>query len=181
MKNSPFKISTVLSAFFLLTGCASPYQPSGFRGGYTDMALNRDTYFVAFRGNGFTSSDVVQSYVLRRSAELTRSKGYQYFVIINSGTQASSQIVKTPTTIHTQSFDRFHGSGYGNTSFHGSNAFSDYHYSGYGNASSDTTINPGSEYEIKRFKSGATIKMLHTNKGYPQAFDAAIILSNYQE
>jgi hypothetical protein len=174
-----FRNFTILLAFFSLVGCASSYQPNGLGGGYTDMALNKDTYYVTFRGNGFTSSDEVQSYVLRRSSELTLSKGYKYFVIISGGTNVSTHVVQTPATIHTQSFGNFQGNGFGNTSYYGNSAFSNYNFSGYSNSNSSTTINSGSEYEIKRYRSGATIKMLHTNKGYPQAYDAAVILNNY--
>ena len=176
-----FKKSFVLALAFSLVGCVSPYQPSGLGGGYTDMALNQDTYFITFRGNGFTSAETVQSYVLRRSAELTLSKGYKYFVIQNGGTAVSSQVVQTPATVHTQTFGNFQGSGYGNTSYYGNSASGNYNFSGSGSSNSYTTINPGSQYEINRFKSGATIKMLHNNKAYPQAYDAAVILSNYQK
>ena len=155
----------------LLISCVSPYQPSGLGGGYTDMALNEDTYFVTFRGNGNTSAETVQNYVLRRSAELTISKGYKYFIILNGGTDVNTQLVQTPTTVQTQSFGSVQGSGYS----YGNN----FNYSGYGNSNSSTTINPGTQYEVDRYKSGATIKMLYNNKNYPQAFDAAIILSNY--
>lgn len=175
------KSSTILLVFFFLAGCMSPYQPSGLGGGYTDMALSKDTYFVTFRGNGVTPPDVVQSYVLRRSAELTLNKGYKFFVITSGGTNVSNQIVRTPATIHTQSAGSLRGSGYGNTSYYENNAFSNYNFSGYDSSNTHTTINPGSEYEIKRYKSGATIKMLRNNKGYPQAYDAAVILSNFQK
>ncbi len=164
-----------------LISCTSPYQASGFTGGYTDMALNKDTYFITFRGNGFTSAETVQSYTLRRSAELTLSKGYKYFVIVTGGTSVNTQVVRTPATIQTQSFGSFHGNGYGNTSYFGSGSSSNYNFSGNGSSNSYTTINPGGQYNINKYKSGATIKILHNNKGYPQAYDAAVILSNYQK
>jgi len=165
----------------LLAGCISHYQPSGLSGGYSDMALNKDTYFVTFRGNGFTSAETVQSYTLRRSAEITLNKGYKYFIIVNGGTTVNSQVVQTPTTIQTQSSGIFQGNGYGHTSYYGSSSSSNYNFSGYGNSNSYTTINPGSQYEINRFKSGVTIKMLHSNSGYSHAYDASVIMSNYQK
>lgn len=182
MKKSGIATSCVtLLVFFSLTGCMSPYQRNGLGGGYTDLALNKDTYLVTFRGNGLTSSDVTQSYLLRRSAELTLSKGYKYFVIINGGTKTNSQVVQTPATIHTQSFGSFQGSGYGNDSSYGNNIFSTHNFSGYGNSNNYTTINPGGAYKMERHTSGATIKMLHNNKSHPQAYDAAVILSNFQK
>jgi hypothetical protein len=179
MKKLIFSVITIM--MLSLTGCISPYQPSGLGGGYTDMALSNDTYFVTFRGNGFTSSDVVQSYALRRAAELTLNKGFKFFVVLNGGTNATSAIIRTPATVQTHTSGNLQGSGFGNTSFSGNNAFSNFNYSGYGSSNSYTTINPGNEYEVNRYKSGITIKMLHSNKVHPQAFDAAIILSNYQK
>src|SRR5579872_6307648 len=139
-KITPSRITVAVLSALALSGCASPYKAYGIGGGYTDMALNNDTYYVTFRGNGFTSSDVVQSYVLRRSAELTLNKGYKYFDILNGGTEVNSQIVNTPTTIQSQSFGNFHNNGYGNTSYYGNNSYSNYNSSGYGNSSSYTTI-----------------------------------------
>ena len=182
MKKITFvKNSAIVTAFCLLVGCASPYQPSGLGGGYTDMALNKDTYFVTFRGNGLTSSDVVESYVLRRSAELTLSKGYKYFVILNGGTDKSSQLIQTPATVHTESFGNFEGNGRGNAMYYGNSVASNYNFSGNTRSSSYTTINPGNQFIVSRYKSGITIKMLHTNKGYQQVYDAGVILSNYRK
>lgn len=164
-----------------LTGCATSYQPSSFSGGYTDIALNKDTYLITFRGNGFTSSETTQGYALRRAAEIALNKGYNFFVVLNSGTNASRQTYRTPATIQTHTSTNFQGNGFGNTSFYGNSAFSHFNYSGYGNSTSYTTVNPGSEYEIQRYKSGLIIKLIHSNKNYPSAFDSAIILSNYRK
>lgn len=164
----------------VLVGCATPYQPSGFSGGYTEMAYGNDIYFVAFRGNGFTSSETVQGYALRRAAELTINKGYKYFIVINGGTSVSTQVMQTPTTVQTHSNGNFYGSGFGHTSYSGNSAFSNYNYSGYGSSNSYTTINPGTQYNVNKYNSGITIKMLH-NKNYPQAYDAVVILNNFQK
>ena len=68
---------------FLLSSCTTPYQPNGTGGGYSEIAYNRDTYYVAFHGNQNTSQETMESYLLRRAAELTVNKGYRYFVLIN--------------------------------------------------------------------------------------------------
>lgn len=167
-------------AISFLSGCATSYQPNGFGGGYSEMALSNDEYRVIFRGNGFTSSDLVQSYVLRRSAELTLNKGYKYFLILDSGTDVNREVVQTPTTVHTNTYGTMQGAGYGTSSYYGNTAYGNYNYTGYGSANSYTTIQPGTEYEVDRYQSGVVIKMLHSKKAYPQAFDAEIILSNFQ-
>lgn len=154
--------------FLVLSSCMSPYQKSGLGGGYTDMALSNDMYFVTFRGNGYTPSEVVQSYVLRRAAEIALNKGYKYFLIINGGTEKSNQIIQTPTTVQTHSFSTLNG-----TSFSGNTM-------GFANTNSYSTITPGSQVEFHRYKTGAIIKLLHSKANYPTALDAKIILENFK-
>jgi hypothetical protein len=36
---------------------------------------------VTFRGNGFTSQETVEQYLLRRCADVTIAHGYDYFVV----------------------------------------------------------------------------------------------------
>ena len=159
MKKMMFLSSAAILLILSLAGCATSYQPNGINGGYTDMALNENTYFVSFNGNRYTSSEITQSYALRRSAELTLNKGYAYFVVMNQNTAVSSQVVQTPETIDTQT----------------ASDFSQHHE----NSTSHTTIQPSSAYAVNSYKSGMTIRMLHSNQDYPQAYDAAVILSNY--
>lgn len=64
-------------------GCVTQYQPQTWTGGYTDMALGDDTFRVSVNGNGFTSQGIVESYLLRRCAELTISNGHAYFAFLN--------------------------------------------------------------------------------------------------
>lgn len=68
----------------LLTACATPYQSSGIRGGYSEKKISDDVYNVVFEGNGFTSKESVQTYWLYRASEITLEKGYDYFEILNS-------------------------------------------------------------------------------------------------
>jgi hypothetical protein len=70
-----------LLAIILLSGCATPYQQDGLRGGYSERQIVADTYHVLFRGNGFISQQTVELYLLYRSAELTVEKGYDFFAI----------------------------------------------------------------------------------------------------
>ena len=45
---------TFVVAIFL-SACATPYQPAGFSGGYTDFETQPGIYYVSFKGNGYTS------------------------------------------------------------------------------------------------------------------------------
>lgn len=73
-----------------LVGCATPYQQNGFRGGFTDTQLDKNTFKVSFEGNGYTSRDVVEKYLLLRCAEVTIQSGHDYFIIINDGSTSNS-------------------------------------------------------------------------------------------
>jgi len=173
---------TLILCFTLATlaGCSTPYQKSGLGGGYTDMALNENTYLVSFRGNGLTTAGTVRKYLLRRSAELTLQKGYDYFIILHDNTSVSRQLAQTPTIVQSQSYGNAQAFGYGNTNYFNHHSSSALSMSGYENSSTASTINPGTQYEIRKYTSSATIQMLKDNKTYQQALNAKIILENFQ-
>ena len=75
-------ISSIL-CLFIVSGCSTPYQSEGARGGYSDLLLDNDTFRVSFTGNGYTSSDKVEIYLLYRCAELAVQRGFDYFIINN--------------------------------------------------------------------------------------------------
>jgi hypothetical protein len=77
-------------------GCATPYQPDGLGGGYSDNRIDSDTVSVEFRGNGYTSKRKVEMYLLYRCAEVTRDARYDYFVALNPSTEASQGSFSTP-------------------------------------------------------------------------------------
>ena len=67
-----------------LIGCATPYQQSGFTGGYGDTPIDSNTVLVTFKGNGYTPKEVVQMYLLYRCSEVTLRDGYDYFVVMGT-------------------------------------------------------------------------------------------------
>ncbi|MFA5941537.1 MAG: hypothetical protein WC809_19485 [Sinimarinibacterium sp.] len=72
----------------LLAACAAtPYQPLAKGYGYSEQKLESDRYRVAFAGNGQTSQDAVQNYLMYRAAELTLQNGRDYFVLVGTSTQ----------------------------------------------------------------------------------------------
>jgi hypothetical protein len=54
----------------LLTGCATPYQPKGFKGGYSDFVVRDGVYGITVNGNGYTGRDTLMQYWHRRAREL---------------------------------------------------------------------------------------------------------------
>jgi hypothetical protein len=74
------KIAIVL-AFFLLAGCATKYQPMGFTGGYKDVHIRDNIYFVEVSTNSFTSQTTATQYFHRRAKEVCLENGYKDYKI----------------------------------------------------------------------------------------------------
>jgi hypothetical protein len=70
------------------TACATPYQPKGLTGGFSETRLDTNTFRVDFQDIGFTSRERVEVYLLRRAAELTLERGFDYFVIVDADTDS---------------------------------------------------------------------------------------------
>jgi len=83
------QVPLLLVCAFVVTACATGYQPMGFSGGYSDVRLDSNTFQVSFRGNGYTSRQTVETFALYRCAELTAQAGFDTFVIVGGDTQAA--------------------------------------------------------------------------------------------
>lgn len=73
----------MLLSVLLFYSCATPYQENGWRGGYSEEKVSKNSYEVAFHGNSFTSKTYVYKMLKRRCAELTLKNGYTHFKIVN--------------------------------------------------------------------------------------------------
>src|SRR5260370_12391280 len=74
----------VLSVACLLAGCATAYECDGVSGGYSDQVRDGNIVQVSFRGNGLTTPETLQSFVIRRCAEVTLQDGFNYFVLLHT-------------------------------------------------------------------------------------------------
>lgn len=138
-----FSCSLVL---LIITACATPYQPQGFRGRYSDLQLDAKTFRVDFNGNGFTSRRTVETYLLYRCAEVTVDRGYDYFIIVDRSSEMKTEGYTTP------------GSFQANT------------YGGY----TSGTYTPGQTYTYRKHGGTMIIKSFRGTKpsDNPAAFDA---------
>ncbi len=59
-----------------MLGCATPYQPMDFAGGYASSRVAPDRFLVEVRVNSFTSSSTAYAYFIRRANQLCRRAGY---------------------------------------------------------------------------------------------------------
>jgi len=128
-----------------VAGCSTPYQQRGFRGGYSDNQIGQDTVLISFKGNGYTSRERVQLYLLYRCAEVTQHDGYDYFVVTNGDTEAKTGYVSNYTA----------------TTYN----------SGIGSAQ---TFGAGTATPIRKYGTDAMIKMFkgHKPSDDPNAYDA---------
>jgi hypothetical protein len=90
-------IAGALALTTVLAGCATPtpYQPNlrgqAAAGGFSDSQITADRYRVSFSGNSLTKRDTVERYMLYHAAELTLSKGYDWFEMDERHTDADRQ------------------------------------------------------------------------------------------
>jgi hypothetical protein len=84
----------ISSAFLLLAACATPtaYGPADANNhtGYSDQRLADNRIRVTFRGNSATYREMVEEYLLLRSAEVTREAGYSWFAFDTRNTEAKT-------------------------------------------------------------------------------------------
>ncbi len=78
-----------LLAVLFSVGCATPYQPHGFRGGYSESRLGPDAFTVRFHGNAYVAASRVSDFTMLRAAELTLELGYRYFVLLGERDRTS--------------------------------------------------------------------------------------------
>jgi len=92
----------ILITFIIsLYGCATSYTSSGLFCGYSDTQLDKDVFKIHFKGNGFTSKEKADDYALLRSAELTLKNSFNYFIIINSGSDTTHSSYTAPYQTYT--------------------------------------------------------------------------------
>ena len=149
---------------FTLCACATKYQPVGFEGGYSEWQVDANTFQVSFNGNGYTERETVEMYLLFRCAELTASNGFDYFLILDSGTAGTTSThwispgtYSSRTTATATSF--------GNTAV--------------GTANTTGTYTPPTAIQFQRYGATAVIRAFNGERPHslPNAFVAADVLT----
>jgi hypothetical protein len=92
---------TAVCASVALVGCATPYQPSGLLGGFSESQLDTDVFRVAFTGNALTPQSAAEEMTLLRSAEMALRNGFGYFIILDAKSRTHTSTVTTPRTATT--------------------------------------------------------------------------------
>ena len=96
LKPTHMKKLALLVMATVLTACATatPYQAAqneSARNGYSETQIENDRVRVSFDGNSLTKRETVETYLLYRAAELTKEKGYDYFILTDRSTDEKSR------------------------------------------------------------------------------------------
>lgn len=92
----------LVSLVALLASCSTHYQKQNmFGNGFSEVRTSPDSFIVNFKGNGYSKTDKMMKYALRRASELTLENGYKYFKIVHTldtsnYTGSSSSLTKAP-------------------------------------------------------------------------------------
>jgi hypothetical protein len=118
-------LTAALSLAAALSACetATPYQPlqagAAQAGGYSDTKIEPNRFKVTFQGNGMTSRDTVETYLLYRAAELTLHEGYDWFETVDRATDKHVDTYADPLGPGPYGFPgwrpywRYYGGGFG--------------------------------------------------------------------
>ena len=95
------------AALVATMGCATPYQPAGYRGGYEDFQIpgRPGVIYLSFSGNGFTSRARVTQLWYQRAQELCPG-GYD---VLESEADTSRDIVASGGQVNTVARARMEG------------------------------------------------------------------------
>jgi hypothetical protein len=92
----------VIALVFVATGCVTPYQPTGWAGGYSETEEAEGVYLIRVDGNGFTDADTLLEYAQRRGTELCRHDGFPLMVLLNTRDHARTERTASTYTATTR-------------------------------------------------------------------------------
>lgn len=166
------KIMLIISTL-LLTSCASPYQPCGIGGGYSETQIDTNIFRVSFRGNGYTNPERAADLCLLRSAVITKQSGFNYFIIIDSSTHEDYATMITPKTATTTTNT--------NTLETGTISNNNLLINSSGNSTSTTQITGGNTYIISRPTSTNTIVCFKEKPATALSYNADMVIINLSQ
>lgn len=161
----------VTLTIILNAGCSTGYHANGFTGGFEDVEYQPGQFRIAFRGNGYTSSQRASDMALLHAADVCLQHGYPYFVIVGAKEGVDTSSFSTPGTATT----------YGTANAQTTGYYSGGYYSGNTSASgySTTVYNPGQTFYVNRPHSDLVIQC-STNRT-SASFNASALQFNLRQ
>lgn len=157
------RASLLISSLLPVSACATGYHAAGIGGGYSDLRLSDDTFKVEFQGNGYASADIVQSYFLRRCAELAQENGFEYFQLVSEDDTSATEDVQIGR-------EKSETTGSINDSYNGARTFS-----------AITTTRHPTHMLVTRSRSTGFIRVYRSGEQPPGAMKASTVLSNFTD
>ena len=151
----------IAAVAIFISSCATPYQPTGFTGGFSETQLAPDVFRINFCGNGYTSSERAQDFALLRAADLCSQYHFTSFAILNENDSTSTSAISTPGYAYST------GSAYA-----------------YGNSatySSRTTYSPGQTIVIHKPQAGLLIRGFQTKPSDIFTFDVVFLQKSLKQ
>ncbi len=104
-------LPAALAALALLGACATatPYQAAlDTDRGFSEQQIEANRFQVQFAGNSLTDRKTVETYLLYRAAELTKTNGFDYFRVVRRDTDAESRVVPVGGTGYSPFYNHFY-------------------------------------------------------------------------
>lgn len=161
-----------LLATFTLTACETPYQKysrhSNVIGGYTDLALSKDTYMVTMRTNQHTLPEKTFTMLFYRAAEIAQENGAQYFKVEDFQTNRSVNTHILP--------------GWSSSNTSGNITYDPYMESGTFNAQSNAMYMPPQTIQSQSINMQVVIKLIRNSAkdDKDNLMDTKFVLENWQ-
>lgn len=149
------KVLPLLLSAALLASCATPYQSSGFAGGFEETRLAPDVFRVSFAGNAYTRTQRAQDLAMLRAAELTLHHRFTHFALLNEQNEVAQQ--------------QFQTGGYATTTGTVYGVGQTAYYSG------QTYYNPGQTITMNKPRTAILIRCFRSDPKVEMAFDAAFL------
>jgi hypothetical protein len=176
MKRNILILAAIGLSALVLGACETPtpYQPlskdSAHSGGYSEAKIEGDRWRVTFQGNGLTSRQTVEDYLLYRAAELTLAQGFDWFETADRETDKHVSTYVTPDPWGYGYGWRPYWRFYGHAGWWGPR-WGDPFFDGWG---------PEDVQTVERYEASAEVVMGHGPKpaGDRKAFDAHEVTTN---
>lgn len=175
------KAAVLGASLLILSACASttPYQEAtkpGAFDGYSQTLIENDRARVSFGGNSLTELETVENYLIYRTAELTKERGYDYYTLIDSDLEVDTRLRSRGSSFSRFGSNRF-GSGFNTVGFgrrgFGSRGFGRRGF-GFGGG-----FNSFDLHEIKKYRAIAEVKFgSGPTPDDERSFDANEVIEN---
>lgn len=180
--SASLKAAVLGASLIMLSACATttPYQEASKLGafdGYSQTLIESDRARVSFGGNSLTELETVENYLIYRTAELTKERGYDYYTLIDSDLEVDTRLRSSGSSFSRFGSSRF-GTGFNNVGF-GRRGFGS---RGFGRRGFGFGFNRFNDFDLREIKKYRAIAEVKFGSGPTpedeRSFDASEVIEN---